>query len=655
MDAATKIKQVPVDKETTLSIKVEGAKEGDPVTFSIKKQADDSEVDTVDGTIKKGKAVAKWTAKGPEPDGDERSWRVYFTAEAAGNTATSEEMEVYLDKLEVTSVGEDGAALKDRKFTILVGPDGKLGKKEGHTGSSGTTTVDNIPPGDLEVRWRAPSRLVAEEEKKAGKLKAKLKPAPVAKLLFPEPVSGGAIQYVNHAPHPDHPEWGHKIKVRVGVEDEDGPTRKGDQIFLKAKWPEKEKLSKRNVPARALVGGKKLPWSDPEVGRVVTIKEDGGEAVFELELGYAGGDEVTIYVGGTDSCEDADCTIANWRKIYYQVTHRSTLAKLPDLTRLTETLAELNVEYEPYGTKTFSEGDAGVPPGTFFDGAVLDRPGERLVCIGDHNKKWFHTKLFDDSKKPLGVHVLLCDFQLDGGIPAVTDLHTPVMTTPTLELTTSATNRFPFPVALQDGKSPIVSGSWRSTAPAGHPDAGKQGKLVDANVALSPKGRKIKISLPGDAAAIVGDGSGDKKDPATKHKVKVVLKIKVVIGVFLGESDGTKGNWQLIASIAEDSMNDVMAHELGHTMNQCVQNKQAPPPGLKAKDHDRRYVKHGHQGPHCAEGMSATDFAKDDYRSNDACKCIMYGENRSSGGSRSNGKFCDKCKPFVIAERLTTM
>lgn len=651
----TKIKQVPVDQETTLSIKVEVGKDGDPVTFTIKKQADDSEVDTVDGTIKKGVAKAKWTAKGPEPDGDERSWRVYFTVDVSGTVATSEEMEVYLDKLEVTSVDKDGAVLKDRKFVILVGPEGKLGKKEGHTGSSGTTTVDNIPPGDLEVQWRAPSRLIEEEEKKAGKLKAKLKAAPRAKLLFPEPVSGGHIQYVNHATTKEHPEWGHKLLVRVGVEDEDGPTRKGDQLFLKATWAAKEKLSKRNVPARALAGGAQLPWSKPDVGRVVTIKEDGGEAVFELELGYAGGDEVTIKVGGTDTVEDSDCTIANWRKLYYQVTHKDGLA-VPDLTRLKETLADLFIEYEPYATKTFKETDEGVPAGTFFDGAALGKPGKKLVNIGDHNKKWFHTKLFDDDKKPLGVHVLLCDVQFDGGNPNhYVDVHNPILSVTSVEVSTSSSDRYCFPVALQTGKSPIVAGSWRSMAPVGHPDNGKSGKITDAELTMKVRDRKIKITLPGEAAAIVGDGTGGPRlDAGTKHKVKINLKVKVCMGEYLGEADGNKGNWQLIAISAEDTTNDIMAHELGHTMNQCVQNRQAPPPGLKLTDHDRRYTAHGHTGPHCAEGMSAGDFAGADYTLHLECKCIMYGENDPEGSS-SNGKFCDKCKPFVMGERLTTM
>jgi hypothetical protein len=66
---ATKVKAVPVDKETSLSIKVDGGKDGDPATFEIKNHADDAVIESVDGTIKKGTASCKWKASGPTPHG----------------------------------------------------------------------------------------------------------------------------------------------------------------------------------------------------------------------------------------------------------------------------------------------------------------------------------------------------------------------------------------------------------------------------------------------------------------------------------------------------------------------------------------------------------------------------------------------------------
>jgi hypothetical protein len=652
---ATKVKTVPVDKETTLSIKIEGGKEGDPATFEIKNQADDSAVDSVDGTIKKGTATCKWKAKGPTPEGEERTWRVYFTCTVNEVTATSEEFIVYLDKCEVETVDADGAVLKDVAFEITAGDDPPKKVKRSHSGSAGKVTVDGLPPGALEFSWHAPARFISFETDQAGKKKAKLKAAPKAVLLFPEANDAGHVQLVNHKPAKGHEEYGSKLTVRVGVDEADGGSKKGDVIYLKAVWAAEADLSKRTTPKRNLVGGKKLPWSGDDLGKVVKIKEDGGEAHFELELGYAGGDKVTIHVGGTDTTEDDSIEVENSRKLYYQVTHRKTLATLPDLSRLATSLEAVHVEYESYGVETFEEGEKGVPTGTFFDGTMVGKAGQRLVCIGDHNKKWFHSNKFKDTKKPLGVHVLLCDAQYDGGTPNHhVDVHAVVMEAAFVDVTS---DRHVFQKALQDEKSPLIVAEWASTAPSGHPDHGKKGKLTQANVVIEHETdpHNIHIDLPGDAALIVGDSSGPPKDAGTKHKIKVKLKLKVCFGEFLGESDHAHGNWQLIAIMEETATNDVMAHELGHTMNQVVKQRQSPPPGLKLADHGRQYNGKGHQGSHCADGMSDGDYGSlADFTGKAECKCIMYGEN-DPAGSTSNGSFCDRCKPFLTAERLTTL
>ena len=62
-----KVKQVAADKLAKLELRINvgsTAKNGDPVTFTIHKVSDDSQLDTVDGTITKGKAVGPAGSEG---------------------------------------------------------------------------------------------------------------------------------------------------------------------------------------------------------------------------------------------------------------------------------------------------------------------------------------------------------------------------------------------------------------------------------------------------------------------------------------------------------------------------------------------------------------------------------------------------------------
>lgn len=648
-----KVQQVAADKEARLVLKLgAGHQDGDPVTMTIHKAEDDEQLDSIDATIERGKAVALWTAKGPDPTGDARSWRVYYKVSLGDDESISPELEVYLDKLELTTQDEEGNALADVGFSVTVGKDGK--PKKGNTGSTGTLELTNLPPGEpVQVRWQAPARLVEWVEDGAGKKVAKLKKSFKARLLFPP--SGEHTQWINFAADPKHPDRGSKLKVRVGVVPEDGPSLAGDEYFLKAEWAAEEELSARNDPKRALVGGKAEDWSGDGVGRVVKLAKDGAEAVFELQLGMAGGDEVTLSVGGTDACEDDKVVVKNLRKLFYQITHRKTLGAPVDMSSMTASLDEVGVEYERYGLETYEEGQKGLPKGTFFDGAEVGLPGVRLSAIGDHNKKFFHEKLFKDTKKPLGVHVLMADLQVDGGTPsALVETHEPELDSDSVEVDCA---RIPFKTALQDGKSALVAASWQSLAPKGHADYKKKGTLGAANFEFRPLAQQVVVKLSPPASELVGDGSG------AKHPVKVRFKIKVVAGFYNGEADWKYGNWQIIATKqpndARDALEDrpaeracqTLTHELGHTMSQVVTPTGAPP-GLDHADHGRQYSGHGHSGSHCADGMSQGDFdGLESFQGRSDCTCVMYGE----GADARTIHFCDRCKPFVRAARLTTL
>lgn len=648
-----KVKQVAADKEAKLELRINvgsTAKNGDPVTFTIHKASDDSQLDTVDGTITKGKAVGDWKAKGPDPTGPDRSWRVYYKVTIGVEEAVSPELDVYLDSLEVTTQDEDGASLPDVGFTVLVGKDTK-GKKA-TTGSSGTYKVTGLPPGEpVRVVWKAPARQVGDwVEDGAGKKTAKLKKSFKARLLFPE--AGDHVQLTNHPVDKKKPEQGSKLLVRATCVDEDGPTRKGDIFYVKVTWPAADTLSKRSHPARALEGGKTTDWSGDGVGKTVEIQKDGADCVFEVQLGYAGGDSVTIEVGGTDTVDDgAKVEVKNERKLYYQLSHRDTLGGPPDMSSMAGALADVGVTYDGEPVVTFKADAEGMPPGSFFDGGTVGFPGEQLVAIGDHNSKWFHSRLWKNSHKPIGVHVLLCDLQFDAG------RKTSRVETQEVELD-AATGELtfdhcPFKVALFDGKSGLVSGKWTSAAPKGHADHKKSGPIGVTNLEFEPIPKKVTVTLPADAAAIVGDGSG------AKHPVKVRLKVKVAAGPYRGEADGPRqliatrepdDDWTTAVDRTDEDMCKTMNHELGHTMHQVVKATSAPP-GLDGSSHGRFYT---YFGPHCADGMSDSDYAAlvpDEQPSWTDGTCVMF----APGGPNRTVNFCDRCKPFIKAERLTTL
>ncbi|MBX3469082.1 MAG: hypothetical protein KF878_19600 [Planctomycetes bacterium] len=676
--AVAKIKSVAADKDAKLELRVAGGKAGDPVTFTIYKVSDDSQLDTIDGTIQKGKAVATWTAKGPAPDAAARAWRVYYSAVVDGVTATSPEMEVYLPDVEVSSVGEDDAALADMRFELAV-LEGKKKTKtvKGHTGSSGTFKVQNLPPGEVQVTWLAPARLIDWVEDTAGKKKARLKKSFTAELVFPP--AGDHKQYVNLPATKDHPEWGNKLKVRMRVHPDDGPSRPGDEFFVKVEYPPEDQLSKRKVPARKLAGAKAQAWAD--LGTTVKVKAEGAEGTVELELGLAGGDQVTLKVGGTDTCEDAEVTITNWRKLFY-VMQRNAGSVIHGMQRTADTLADVFVEYERHDEVTFTKADT--PPsmaGSWVAGKEFGVATEQLV-IGSHNRKWFREKFakvaIPKDMKQCTIDLIVCDQQYDG----VDGWSKPHKDTTTTKLTTDngwseAFDGELFPANLNDAKHPMTSGSWRCTAPKGKPGHGVKGTVTQEMITVdrSKETKKVHIDLTkapkGDPASLVGDGTADK------YPVEVTITVVFAKGPYLGES--ANEHQLIVLTAGADCFNDTVVHELGHNMRQAPSKGNKPPAALKLDDHPHKYEGHGHTGPHCAHNLDAvaTHVWADDYSSKgpvatkatdepdydllcDAAgdlvhgDCVMYGSGPSDDPSPSAG-FCDDCKPYVLAKGLESV
>ncbi len=618
---------VGAGKTVALTVRTSGLDDGEAAEIQVFKVKDNQSLDTISTKVQNKVISADWVAKGPDPEGDEDSWEVYYKAKCKGMETKADVLVVYCDWVEVSSVDEQDAALPDAAFRVTAGQE----VRDRNTGSSGTRKEEYLPPGPVKVEWLKPWHLIEWVDEKGPKRKAKVKKVPPAKLVWPE--AGAHTQWVNMPADDAKPEQGHTIKLRVTLLE----GKAGDKVY--ARLTPGEDNSARNDPKPEFVGGTTAAWC-PDGGVEAELTEDGGEVELELELGLAGGDVFVVAVGGTEDCDDEAVTITSWRRVFYQVT-RAPDSTFPDTSVLDAALKDVFIEYVPYHEVTIAEGD--VPAGSFMSAGDLGRGSGKLLVVGDHNLDQLKAK-FQDDQAPIGAHVIVCDAQYDGGEPG--SPHEQTIEAEAIHGKKTITIGDPelydvFATAIQDGQPSLQPGStWESTAPSGHADAGKRGDLTAADVVfgVGTTRDKVQVVLPADAAAIVGDGANGR------HPVKLTLKLRVARGPFLGEA---AGKHQLIVRLPDDgAMNGVLVHELGHAIKQALVEVA---PGLDQADHGRTYTEHGHQGHHCAFGLSDAEFNEPDYSFKTGA-CVMFGGGSAEDGAPNGGKFCEKCRPFVLAE-----
>jgi hypothetical protein len=379
---SAEVQSVAVQGDVTLSLSIEGAEEGASASFEIKKVADDSVVTTVQGEVKDGAAVVQWD---PDiaPDGDDRALRIYYTVTVDDQTYRSQELEVYLDWVEITSIDEQGAALPDVPYKVRVGEE----LREGTTGSTGICRESGLPSGEVIFEWRGPYQLVEWVDEKGPTRKAKLKRVQRMTFVTPSPENNGGrrawqddgteveldarfhawTQWTN-LPYDARTELGRasgpKLTCTVrAVEPEHA--KQGEKVYVKVVWPAADELSKRDDPEapRQLVEGRPTSFAqgETEKGLELEFPADGGEVTFDVLLGKAGGDTVTIHVGGSDRCEDAKLVVTNRRKVFYETT-RMEHQTPPDLTSTRAWFAPAAVDVEPQGADVVWS-DAPAPDG----------------------------------------------------------------------------------------------------------------------------------------------------------------------------------------------------------------------------------------------------------------------------------------------------
>ncbi|MCW8137661.1 MAG: hypothetical protein KIT58_02025 [Planctomycetota bacterium] len=623
---------VGAGKTVALTVRTSGIDDGEAAEIQVFKAKDNQSLDTISAKVKNKAITADWVAQGPDPDGDEASWEVYYKATCKGLETQATKLVVYCDWVEVTSEDEEGNSLPDACFRVTAGQE----TRERNTGSSGTRKEEYLPPGPIEVEWLKPYHLVEWLEDKGPKRRAKVKKVPPARLVWPP--KGAHTQWVNMPEDDAHPEQGHVLKVKVTLEG----GKAGDKVY--AKLTPAEDNSARNDPAPEIKDGTTADWC-PDGGIEAELSEDDGEVELEVDLGLAGGDVFVLAVGGTQDCDDEALTITNWRRLFYQVT-RAPDSAFPATAVMEAALKDVFIEYERYHEALIAPDD--VPAGSFMSAGDLGRGSGKLLVVGDHNIEQLKGK-FQDDRAPIGAHVIVCDAQYDGGEAG--SWHEQTIEAEAVfgrkTLTISDPEDYDvFATAIQNGEASLQAGSaWESLAPSGHPDAGKRGDLTADMVVfgLGTTRDKVQVVLPPEAAQIVGEGDKASTSAAVRHPVKVTLKLLVARGPFLGEATGKH---QLVVRLPSDpAMNGVLVHELGHAIKQALAEVA---PGLSEADHGRTYTEHGHYGHHCAFGLSDAEFGEPDFTWKEGA-CVMFGAGTGEVAI-NDGKFCERCRPFVLAE-----
>jgi hypothetical protein len=612
----------------------------------------------VPGTLDKGAATHELPLPKVRADDDTYmlKWKLKHEGrEYLGDTS----WKAFPRVITLTVKNEDGS--KDLEGAGFAAKQGSVKPKRGQSTSAGKCEIPGLMAAKYDLDAEAPYEVVSWPKPKGRERTVWARRRPLtAEFVKPEPPDVHK-QYVNA---PASAGANSTPTVSVTVKPKDGTGKVGDKIFIKLTFagskrvdPDRKLLDAQTITGPTDDGTKKI-WK----GHLVIDDLTAG-APFRINLGQGGGDTCKVEISGaTDAATkdpfpaDATLEIENHRKIYFQLTRPATLPE-PNMDRIKAAYLEAFILYERYLDVTIAENEG--PKGSWHPGADIGSTATNCLIIGDHNKDTFHAK-FRNDKRPLGAHVLYCHAQFDGGKAGAN------LAQPAYDNDITDTVAFPgggtvpgffvkahdllggstiiLPKSVQKGTASVFDVKWTSNATTGA-QMGKKGDIPEDHVAVNYVGYKADggrffIKFPSEAVAVINAGAS----------INVKCKVSYVRGPYLGESDGAKPYLQLInADIAVNTQNDVMAHELGHTLGMV-----APPaiPGWAdpITDHGHKYDGSGHQGDHC--GFGETPPFPPSMKGKAACKCIMYGEN-SGVGSKSNGHFCVKCLPILKALAFT--
>jgi hypothetical protein len=532
---------------------------------------------------------------------------------------------------------------------------GKPGDQEVErkTGPDGKVVWRLVHPASVSVEWKPPYFLLDKKwiKDKGIAWEARVEKIVAVKLAAPRPPDAdGKLpckQFVNLAADASDPSRGSKIKVKVVPAGAD-KLDKGRKIFLKAEFGAGN--GDRKNSAGEVMKGKTHAESKGA--------DEKGEAEFEIEVGYAGGEKITLSVGSTDECKDDKVVIETWRKLYYELMApecmKPRLGKLVvggkdvwDLKQTTrdwaaERLKRVHVQYECKQSHIFE--DAKVSK-WLHPGSYLGKPAGDYYVLGSP-AAYDHDPVAFGAAENRTIFVRCCDVVSDA-FPASAmeqDVHA-----------ADSEHGGPDIFLVDPGTgNPSVEDSvrWEAVPGAGaaatHPGQGKSGTLPRAAIELKTR-TTYAIHLSGEPAALVGPAS------ATKCPIRVRWQWRRA-DPYNGSASGGRQLMNLGRPLKPVAA--TICHELGHSMGQTViengRYKRKPPDGLEyppVVPAGEVYDGHGHVGSHCAAGLTAAEKGRASYGALQGT-CIMFG----AGGDEeepARQNYCDTCNKYIRSRNLS--
>lgn len=551
-------------------------------------------------------------------------------------------------------------------------------------------TVEAMAPWQIE-KWKPGKERGPHREVVVAR-----RPFKVA-FAWPEVADKPHEQFVNL---PDDPgtDAGSKIRLRLAAEGDpklDEAERTGvtgvpihvQVTFLRENGKGLVR-SKRNDPKPGilLVDGTRVDPDPQGVSRTqVQLDRDGGVADVTLELGYAGGDECEIKVGLTTACNDSTLRVVNWRKVGFRMFHPapalSDFGKFDDaglpaavMQKTQKELDKIYVRYEKVSVATY---DASIWPDVLphcsVDGKLLGKgKGQKVLALEENQIKSVGQKL-TPADKPGWQHVIvLADFINEKKQRTTATVK---LTSAKKSVTLHKKDKAVFPIDVS-GKYPGVStlalkvsklnGKAVTDAVASQADhplreyLQGQGKviwsLMDTLASLGDRyaeyltfddHAKITLTLPtgpGQPGALFAEHKGLELTATLQYEER---DKESCMGMQLAATGGLTVFPVLHEGVKLDTLHTTIVHELYHAIDQAygdpAQLTTSPPsheiPGVPyraAVPAGNAYDARGHQGGHCAYGLSASDKAETDFTCGFSArgvkmalkpKCINFGSD----------------------------
>lgn len=651
-------------------------------------------LDRVQGAVVARVATCTWTARGPA--GEETGCSVYYKVTAGELSITpADELVVFFNTLEILARKESGDPQPLALCRLRVTPDPLYTPPPGaapfprtrvtRADAQGVVRFSGLPPGRWEASFDSPFHLVRWVRDRGRDREAVVDRLIRAEFVWPVPdplANNIHKQWVNLTEDPSvavvgHPDHGPVLTIRakVAADPTTGRGQRGDRIYLRATFGGENSL--RDTPAQSFDGAAGGRGVGP-IDKHKDLAADDGEVEFVLHLGLAGGDSVSLALGGTPACSDATLVIQNWRKLYIHPVRPRDYALPNDVLHpgvqnvMQQHLRPGYIEPEFEAAEVLADNlDATVVTPEIAARYPHWPQGRRLIFYTRAPEKGIFSQRSGDPKFPPRLHLLL------GHVIATQTTETHMLSLTRLVSdwipSKDGLRFYPYPfdgdplLGVMREAQPerpqmreVSQGPNRPTRkePTGRMlpavealgsnwkvDDTHKGELDDACIEISEDRSRFRVRLPAAAR-----GHVSSRTPA-----RVEMKIRGYSTI----AGSSTGNWvsSVWLSGSDLAAAVVILHELGHSIdlapNSSGKYGGLPPSheltyGRSATDDDE----HGHSGPHCAFGLSARERATADYNTlllkGKQGSCIMFG----GVGPKTRYdrlSFCEKCKPYLLA------